>query len=120
ENRALSIMYNNHRNELHLMANNTQTRDLWAEGIKYLIDRHAQKHQGHLIREENYFRSADTDKSNSLSKRECRRLLSNTLNVEMPDNIFEQLFQKADVSREGLLTQEEFVSFFQLFTQRKA
>ncbi|CAF3758936.1 unnamed protein product [Adineta steineri] len=119
ENRALSIMYNNHRNELHLMANNTQTRDLWAEGIKYLIDRHAQKHQGHLIREENYFRSADTDKSNSLSKRECRRLLSNTLNVEMPDNIFEQLFQKADVSREGLLTQEEFVAFFQLLTQRK-
>jgi hypothetical protein len=41
----------------------------------------------------NYFRIADTDGSNSLTKRECRRLLTNTLNVKIPENIFEQLFQ---------------------------
>ena len=45
-------MYNNHRNELHLMASNKQIRDLWTEGIEILIDRHARKGQRHLIKEE--------------------------------------------------------------------
>ncbi len=40
-----------------------------------------------------YFRIADIDGSNTLTKRECRKLLTNSLNVEVPENIFEQLFQ---------------------------
>ncbi len=40
---------------------------------------------------------ADTDRSNSLSKKECRRLLANSLNVKVPDNIFEQLFQVKNI-----------------------
>lgn len=40
-----------------------------------------------------YFRIADTDGSNSLTKRECRKLLTNTLNVKVPAEIFEKLFQ---------------------------
>ncbi|UJR36404.1 hypothetical protein I4U23_029127 [Adineta vaga] len=123
ENRAFSIMYNNHRNELHLMANDKNTRDLWATAIQYLIDQQSKKTLRHLIREENwilkYFRTADTDGSNSLTKRECRRLLTNTLNVKVPDNIFEQLFKKADTSEEGLLSPEEFIGFFHLLTRRK-
>jgi hypothetical protein len=45
-------MYNNHRNELHLMAPNNRTRDLWAKGIQHLIDQRARKSQRHLIKEE--------------------------------------------------------------------
>jgi hypothetical protein len=45
-------MYNNHRNEVHLMAPNNQIRDLWAKGLQNLVDRHAQKGQQHLIKEE--------------------------------------------------------------------
>jgi len=45
-------MYNNHRNEVHLMASNKLTRDLWTKGIQYLMDEHAEKSQGHLIKEE--------------------------------------------------------------------
>lgn len=45
-------MYNNHRNELHLMAPNKRIRDLWTEGLQNLIDRHAEKSQRHLIKEE--------------------------------------------------------------------
>ena len=41
----------------------------------------------------NYFRLADKDGSNSLTKRECRKLLTDSLNVKVPDGIFEQLFQ---------------------------
>jgi len=40
-----------------------------------------------------HFRAADADGSNSLTKRECRRLLTNSLNVKVPDHVFEELFQ---------------------------
>ena len=49
---GLSIMYNNHRNELHLMAPDGHTRDQWANGLQYLLDRHARTRQHHLILEE--------------------------------------------------------------------
>ncbi len=147
-------MYNNHRNELHLMALNKHIRDLWIEGLQNLIDKHGQKSQRHLIKEEkqnllfemkneyfvffswilNYFRKADRDRSNSLTKKECQRLLRNSLNVKVPENLFEQLFevkiflkdlfyskyiQRADKDHEGLLDPDEFVGFFHLLTQRK-
>lgn len=41
----------------------------------------------------NYFYLADKDRSNSLSKKECRRLLADSFNVKMPEAVFEQLFQ---------------------------
>lgn len=34
------------------MAPNKRTRDLWTEGLQNLIDGHAKKGQGHLIKEE--------------------------------------------------------------------
>jgi Ca2+-binding EF-hand superfamily protein len=40
-----------------------------------------------------YFRLADKDKSGTLTKRECRRLLTDSLNAKVPEEIFEQLFQ---------------------------
>ncbi|UJR36403.1 hypothetical protein I4U23_029126 [Adineta vaga] len=123
ENRAFSIMYNNHRSEVHLLAPNEQIRDLWTTGIQNLIDKHSKKALHHLIQEESwilkYFRAADLDKSNLLSKQECRRLLTNFLHVQLPDKAFEQLFKKADTSEEGLLSPEEFIGFFHLLTRRK-
>ena len=45
-------MYNNHRREVHLMAADKYMRDLWTQGIEYLINRHAGKSQRNLIEEE--------------------------------------------------------------------
>jgi hypothetical protein len=45
-------MYDNHRKEEHLIASDINTRNLWIEGLQYLMDRHAQETQGRLIREE--------------------------------------------------------------------
>lgn len=45
-------MYNKHRSELHLMAPNATTRDVWLKGIQILIDRQTQRSQRHLIKEE--------------------------------------------------------------------
>ena len=51
EHLAFSIFYNNYRDELHLTANNEQTRDLWVQGLRYLSDIHARKRQQHVINE---------------------------------------------------------------------
>ena len=40
----------------------------------------------------NFFHAADKNQSKVLSKGECRDLLTNSLNVELPDDIFEQMF----------------------------
>lgn len=48
---AFSIFYNNYRDELHLMAPDERTRDIWIQGLRYLIDVHAQKRQQHIISE---------------------------------------------------------------------
>ncbi|CAF1655022.1 unnamed protein product, partial [Adineta ricciae] len=97
ESRAFSIMYNNHRSELHLLAPNQDVRDLWATAIQNLVDRHNGKTLHHLLQEDNwilkYFRAADLDKSNLLTKQECRRLLTNFLHVQLPTKVFEQLFK---------------------------
>ena len=45
-------MYDNHRKEEHVIASNTNTRNLWVHGLRHLVDQHAQKTQYHLIREE--------------------------------------------------------------------
>lgn len=40
-----------------------------------------------------YFRSADKDRSGTLTKRECRRLLTDSLNAKVPEDVFEKLFR---------------------------
>jgi Ca2+-binding EF-hand superfamily protein len=40
-----------------------------------------------------YFRLADKDRSGTLTKRECRRLLTDSLNAKVPGDVFEKLFK---------------------------
>lgn len=39
-----------------------------------------------------YLRFADKDKSNTMTKAECHQLLINSLNIKLPEEIFEKLF----------------------------
>ena len=48
---AFSILYNNYRDALHLMASNEQTRNKWIQGLQYLVDLRARKRQQHAISE---------------------------------------------------------------------
>ncbi|CAF1565253.1 unnamed protein product [Rotaria magnacalcarata] len=123
QNRAFSIIYDDHRKGEHLLASNTATRDLWVTGLEYLKNQNAQKSQYHFVREKNwildFFHSADKDQSNKLTKDECRALLEDSLNVKMPDAVFERMFNQVDKSRQGALNQVDFVNFFNLLTHRK-
>ncbi|CAF0825498.1 unnamed protein product [Adineta ricciae] len=120
---AFSIFFNNYRNELHFLANDENIRNIWVEGLRYLMETHAQKRQRHLINEANwilnYFYLADKDGSKSLSKSECRRLLTDSLNAKVSAKDFDKLFQEADRSGEGLLTADEFLEFFHTLTRRR-
>jgi len=39
-----------------------------------------------------YLRFADKDKSNTMTKAECHQLLINSINIKLPEEIFEKLF----------------------------
>ncbi|CAF0885382.1 unnamed protein product [Adineta ricciae] len=123
DQRVFTILYDNHRKEEHIITPDFSTRELWIQGLRHLMDRHAQKTQYHLIQEQkwilDFFHAADKNRSNTLSKSECRELLANKFNVELPQHIFEQMFHNADKSKEGLLNSDEFINFFQLLTRRK-
>ncbi|CAF3286134.1 unnamed protein product [Rotaria sp. Silwood2] len=123
QNLAFSIIYDNHRREAHFIASDIETRESWVKGLQHLVEQRSQKRQHHLIGEENwileYFHAADKNKSNTLSKKECRDLLANSLNIEMPDNIFEQMFHNIHQTQHGSLNPKEFISFFKMLTQRK-
>ena len=41
----------------------------------------------------NHFYLADKDGSGTLTKQECRRLLTDSLNAKVPNNVFETLFK---------------------------
>ncbi|CAF0902575.1 unnamed protein product [Rotaria sordida] len=123
QDRAFSIIYDNHRKGVHCMAPDIKTRDAWVTGLQHLISQRSQKRQYHLIGEDNwileFFHAADKNKSNTLSKKECRDLLVKCLNVEMSDNMFEQMFNKIKKTRNNALNPDEFLIFFKMLTRRK-
>ncbi|CAF1202373.1 unnamed protein product [Rotaria sp. Silwood1] len=123
EQYAFCIFYNNYRDELHLMAKDEHTRDMWVQGLQYLIDRHGQKQQRHIINETNWisnqFYMADKDGSGTISKDECRQLLKDSFNANISEDLFEIYFEEANESGDGNLTSDEFLKFFHLLTRRK-
>ncbi|CAF3154185.1 unnamed protein product, partial [Rotaria sp. Silwood2] len=122
QDRAFSIIYDNHRKGAHLLAPDMKTRDLWVKGLQHLISQRLNKRQHNLIADENwvleFFHAADKDKSNKLSKKECRNLLATSLNVEMPDDVFKQMFDSVHKARRGVLSSAEFLTFFKMLTLR--
>lgn len=52
ESRAFSIYYNDHRNELHLLAPLQQLRDTWVEVLTNLLSRHRKKGQMEITNEQ--------------------------------------------------------------------
>ncbi|CAF1210382.1 unnamed protein product [Adineta steineri] len=123
DERVFSIMYDNYRKQEHFIASDINTRQLWIDGLQQLIKRHGQQTQYHLIQEEkwilDFFHLADKNRSNTLTKKECRDLLTNAFQVELPNHIFEQMFKQADKSNEGVLNSDEFITFFHILTRRK-
>ena len=120
---AFSIIYNNYRDELHLMADDIQIRNIWVSALQYLIDQYPEKQRRNIIRDnkwETFLRSSwcfiqlsfpvchswilsclrfgDKDQSNTMTKEECQQLLQNSLNVQLTEETFDGLFQVQSIS----------------------
>jgi len=81
----------------------------------------------------NPFYLADKDGSGTLIKEECRRLLLDSLNANVPEDVFETLFRikkieifhinyfLSELNQNGteVLTSDEFVKFFHTLNRRE-
>ncbi|CAF1394743.1 unnamed protein product [Adineta ricciae] len=116
---AFSIFSNNYRDEINLLANDEEIRNIWIEGLQYLIEIHSQIQQNYLTNETNWilnsFYSITKQRSDSLSKDECRQLLIDTFNTKVSDEDFERFFQKID---KNSLVSDEFLELFHSITLR--
>lgn len=123
---AFSILYNNNRQSLDLLAESDEIRSQWIQGLEYLLNRyrsHLRSHQEitnqwvwHL------FSQADRDHSGHLTREEVRHLL-HILNVELTDNEVEYYFNQANIrsrnSQELVhLDKDEFAIFYKQISQR--
>ena len=126
EKLAFSIMYNNNRQSLDLLAETEESRSRWIQGLEFLISRyrsHMRTHQE--ITDQwvwNLFNRADVDHSGHLSRQEVRRLLY-TLNIQLEDTQIDRYFTEANVRTSNYdelahLDKEEFLVFFKYVSQR--
>ncbi|CAF1523086.1 unnamed protein product [Adineta ricciae] len=124
--RALSILYQNNRYSLDLLAQTEQICSEWIECLEYLTSRY-RSHlcTYHEITDEwiqYLFSNADHDHSNMLDRNEIRRLLF-TLNIKLNDNEIDKYFRQANIRKNNYeqlthLDKDEFLLFYKFVSNR--
>ncbi|RXG70311.1 1-phosphatidylinositol 4,5-bisphosphate phosphodiesterase delta-4 [Armadillidium vulgare] len=118
ESLCFSIIHGNGREVLDLMANSTEQRDLWVDGLKYLMENVQSMHQDRLydvwLRKK--FEAADKDKNGALNMDEISKLVA-SLNLKLDKKHAKTLFNEANKSKikrdgEQVLDAQEFVNFY--------
>jgi len=123
---AFSILYNNNRQSLDLLAESEEIRSKWIHGLEYLINRYRSHLRSHQEITDRWiwhlFSQADRDHSGHLTRQEIRHLL-HILNIELADNEIEYYFNQANIrSRNShdltYLDKDEFAVFYKYISQR--
>lgn len=126
ENLAFSILYDNNRKSLDLLAESEDVRSNWIQGIEFLINRYRSHMRTHReITDKwvwNLFSQADVDQSGQLNRKEIKRLLF-TLNIHLDDNMIDLYFNQANIrasNKQELdqLDKDEFLVFYKYISQR--
>lgn len=126
EHLAFSILYDNNRHSLDLLADSEEIRSQWIRGLQFLIARyraHVRSH--HEITDRwlwSLFAEADRDHSGHLNRREVRRLLF-LLNIELDDRTIDQYFNQANIRVHNYdqlknLDKDEFIMFYKFVSYR--
>ncbi|CAF1576103.1 unnamed protein product [Rotaria magnacalcarata] len=126
ENLAFSILYDNNRHSLDLLAETEEIRSQWIEGLTIIIQRyqsHVSTH--HEITNQwiwQVFSQADSDQSGYLNRREVHRLLV-SLNIELDERSIDTYFNRANIrtnTYEQLkhLDKDEFLTFYKIVSCR--
>ena len=126
ENLALSILYDNNRKSLDLLAENEEIRSQWVEGLQYLVSRYQSHRRSHREITDRWishlFDQADIDHSGQLNRQEVRRLLHN-LNILLDDADIDTYFNQANIRTSNYtelaqLDKDEFLIFYKYVSQR--
>ena len=123
---AFSIMYDNNRHSLDLLAESEESRSRWIQGLEFLINRYRSHIRTHREITDQWvwhlFNQADSDHSGNLSRQEVRRLLF-TLNIQLDQTDIDRYFTEANIRTNNYdelthLDKEEFLVFFKHVSQR--
>lgn len=126
ENLALSILYDNNRKSLDLIAENEETRSRWIEGLQYLVGRYQYHKRSHREITDRWishlFDQADIDHSGQLNRQEVRRIL-HTFNIVLDDQEIDSYFTQANIRTNNYnelvhLDKDEFLIFYKFVSQR--
>ncbi len=123
---AFSILYDNNRYSLDLLADTEDIRSQWIQGLEYLIKRyqyHMRSH--HEITDQwlwSLFSAADEDHSGHLNRSEVHRLLV-LLNIELDEQEIDECFNQANIRTNNYeqlrnLDKEEFLLFYKFISDR--
>lgn len=123
---AFSILYDNNRHSLDLLADSEEIRSQWVQGLEYLIGRYRSHVRSHYEITDRWlwslYSEADHDHSGHLNRREVRRLLF-LLNIELDEREIDQYFNQANIRRDNYdelrnLDKDEFISFYKFVSYR--
>jgi hypothetical protein len=125
-NLAFSILYNDNRQSLDLLAETEETRSQWIQGLEYLINRYRSHMRTHCEITDQWiwhlFSQVDSDHSGQLNRHEIRHLL-HALNIHLHENEIDLYFNQANIRSRNFqqltyLDKDEFLSFYKYVSQR--
>lgn len=123
---AFSILYDNNRRSLDLLAESEEIRSKWIQGLEFLINRYRSHMRTHREITDQWmcqlFTQADNDHTGQLSRQDVHRLLLQ-MNIQLSDQEFDRCFIQANIhlrNRQELthLDKEEFAIFYKYVSQR--
>uniref|UniRef100_A0A7N6BUM2 Phosphoinositide phospholipase C n=1 Tax=Anabas testudineus TaxID=64144 RepID=A0A7N6BUM2_ANATE len=120
EDRCFSIIFNDRKKNLDLMAASPEEADQWVNSLEKVIGNmrnldHQQKSEHWII---SCMRKADKNGDNMMSLKEVKHFLRQ-INVEVSDAYAEDIFKKCDESNSGTLEGPEIKLFYSLLTKRE-
>jgi hypothetical protein len=125
-NLAFSILYDNNRKSLDLLAESEEIRSQWIQGLEFLINRYRSHMRTHREITDQWiwhlFSQADSDHSGQLSRNEIHRLL-HIMNIHLNENEINFYFNQANIHSRTIqelthLDKDEFLIFYKYVSQR--
>jgi Ca2+-binding EF-hand superfamily protein len=125
-NLAFSILYDNNRKSLDLLAETEEMRSQWIQGLEFLINRYRSHIRTHREITDQWiwhlFSQADNDHSGQLDRNEVRRLLY-ILNIQLDDKDIDIYFNRSNIRSRNAeelthLDKDEFLTFYKFVSQR--
>jgi hypothetical protein len=125
-NLAFSILYNNNRKSLDLLAESEDIRSQWIQGLEFLINRYRSHIRSHREITDQWiwhlFSQADVDHSGQLTRNEIRHLL-HIMNIHLSENEIHFYFNQANIHSKNAqesthLDKDEFLIFYKYISQR--